>query len=154
MYGSSPRHRAASFLPILNKAFFGAQGREWNEAYMFCIYCKVKNRTQWRKPVIQSDQGIHILHILQSQKLDPMEKKCHTIRSRCACAWNFSGWNSHPLLHDSMFYFGIWAIFLFFLFFVLGHFFLFFCIAHTWWIMKSHARGMEQFCADGRYVFA
>ena len=64
------------------------------------------------------------LHILQSQKPDPMEKTSHTIRSRCACVWNFSGWNSHPFLHDSIFYFGICAIFLF-LFYASGHKYLF-----------------------------
>ena len=34
-------------------------------------------------------RSIHILHILQSQKLDPIEKTGHTIRLRCACVWNF-----------------------------------------------------------------
>ena len=58
-----------------------------------------------------------VLHILQSQKSDLIEKTSHTIRSRCACVWNFSGWNSHLFLYDSIFYFGIWAI----LFFSLSH---------------------------------
>ena len=58
-------------------------------------------------------RSIHILHILQSQKPDPIEKTYHTIRSRCACVWNFSGWNSHPFLHNSIFYFKIRAVFLF-----------------------------------------
>ena len=58
-------------------------------------------------------RSIHILHILQSQKPDPIEETDHTIRSRCACVWNFPGWNSHLFLHDSVFYFEIWAIFLF-----------------------------------------
>jgi len=58
-------------------------------------------------------RSIHISHILQSQKSDPIEKTDHTIRSRCAGVWNFSGWNSHPFLHDSISYFEIWAIFLF-----------------------------------------
>ena len=40
--------------------------------------------------------SILALHILQSQKPDPMVKTNYTIRSRCACVWNFSGWNSHP----------------------------------------------------------
>ena len=55
-------------------------------------------------------RSIHILHILQSQKPDPIEKTDHTIRSRCACVWNFVGWNSHPFLHDSISYFETWAI--------------------------------------------
>ena len=67
-------------------------------------------------------RSIHISHILQSQKPDPIEKTGHTTRSRCTYVWKFSGWNSHPFLHDSIFYFKIWAIFLFlfsFLFFFL-----------------------------------
>ena len=62
--------------------------------------------------------SILVLYILQSQKPYPIEKTCHTIRSRCACVWNFSGWNSHPFLHDSIFYFEIWAIFFFFFLFI------------------------------------
>ena len=62
-------------------------------------------------------RNIHILHILQSQKPDPIEKTGHTIRLRCACVWNLSEWSSHPFLHDSIFYFEIWAISPFFFLF-------------------------------------
>ena len=33
------------------------------EAYLFHTYCKVKNRTQWRKQVIQSDQDVYVCGI-------------------------------------------------------------------------------------------
>ena len=87
--------------------------------------------------------SILVLHILQSQKSDPMEKTSHTIRSRCACVWNFSGWNSHPFLHDSIFYFEIWANFLFlfsFPFFSFGFEYIF--LLHSpylfaWWRVMS-----------------
>ena len=78
-------------------------------------------------------RSIYVSHILQSQKPDPIEKTSHTIRSRCACVWNFSGWNSHSFPHDSIFYLGYELSFfsLFFLFFILlGTDTLFFCIAH------------------------
>ena len=48
---------------FLIRLFGGAQDREWKEAYMFHIYCKVKNRTQQRKQVIQSDQDVHVCRI-------------------------------------------------------------------------------------------
>ena len=97
---------------LLISLFGGAQGRGWRGSML-------------------------VLHILQRQKPDPMEKTSHTIKSRCACVWNFSGWNSHPFLHDSIFYFEIWANFLFlfsfpfffFCFWVRIYFFS--CIAHT-----------------------
>ena len=58
------------------------------------------------------------LHILQSQKPDPMEKTSHTIRSRWACVWNFFWMELAPLSAWLYLYFEIWAIFLFlFLFF-------------------------------------
>ena len=78
--------------------------------------------------------SILVLYILQSQKPDPIEKTDHTIRSRCACVWNFFGWNSHPFLHDSISYFETWAIPFFPLFpMLLGmniFLLLFFRIAH------------------------
>ena len=30
------------------------------EAYLYCIFCKVKNRIQWRKQIIQSDQDVYV----------------------------------------------------------------------------------------------
>jgi len=44
-----------------------------------------------------------VLHILPNQKPDPIKKTSHTIRSRCVCVRNFSGWNSQTFLHDSIF---------------------------------------------------
>ena len=109
VYNYLPKHWIASVFPISNKAFCGAQGWEW------------------RGPIL-------VPHILQSEKPDLIEKIDHTIRSRCACVWNFYGWNSHTFLHDSIFYFEIWAIFPFlFLFFVFlfshdsRHEYFFFC---------------------------
>ena len=94
--------------------------------------------------------SILVLYILRSQKPDQIEKTCHTIRSKCACVWNFSGWNSHPFLHDSIFYFEIWAISLFFLFpMLLGtDIFLFFCIAHIF----LHDEYEESCQRDGAFL--
>ena len=136
VYDSSPRHWFASFLSLfLIRLFGGAQGREWRESIL-------------------------VLHILQSQKPDPIEKTNHTIRSRCACVWNFSGWNSHSFLHDSTFYFEIWANFLFlfsfpfffFCFWVRIYFFS--CIAHTFLHDEESCQsdGVSFLCADGRHV--
>ena len=97
------------------------------------------------------------LHILQSQKPDPMEKTSHTIRSRCACAWNFSGWNSHPFLHDSIFIlrYGLSFLFFSFLFFSFlfflcfwAHIYFFFCIAHIF----SHDEYEESCQRDGAFL--
>ena len=48
---------------FLIRLFSGAQGRGWKEAHMFRIYCKVKNRTQKRKQIIQSDQDVQVCGI-------------------------------------------------------------------------------------------
>ena len=64
VYNSLPKHWISSVFPISNKAFCGAQGWEWRGRIL-------------------------VPHILQSQKPDPIEKIGHTIRSRCACVWNF-----------------------------------------------------------------
>ena len=95
------------------------------KAYLHCIFCKVKNRIQRRKQVIQSDQDVHVYVI-------------------------FSGWNSHPFLHDSIFYFGIWAIFLlrFFFFFLYASGHDFFCIAHIF----SHDEYGESCQRDGVFL--
>ena len=106
VYDSSPRHWFASFLSLfLIRLFGGAQGREWRESIL-------------------------VLHILQSQKSDPMEKTRHTIRLRCACVWNISRWNSHPL--SSWLYLLFWDVgylcFILFSFLILcfGHGYIFF----------------------------
>ena len=122
---------------LLISLFGGAQGRGWRGSML-------------------------VLHILQRQKPDPMEKTSHTIKSRCACVWNFSGWNSHPFLHDSIFYFEIWANFLFlfsfpfffFCFWVRIYFFS--CIAHTFLHDEesSQSDGVCFLCGDGRHVSA
>ena len=41
-------------------AICGAQGRITDMAYLYHIYCKVKNRIKWRKQIIQSDQDVHM----------------------------------------------------------------------------------------------
>jgi hypothetical protein len=40
-------------------AICGAQGRIEDKAYLFHIYCKVKNWIQGENQVIQSDQDVH-----------------------------------------------------------------------------------------------
>ena len=96
-------------------------------------FCGVQGR-EWRGSILGP-------HMLQSQRPDPIEKASHTIRSRCACVWNFCGWNSHPPFAElSLLSFAeIWAVFHFSFFFFffscfLGHrhlyfFLLFFYIA-------------------------
>ena len=86
---------------FLIRLFSGAQDRGWRE-------------------------NILVLHILQSQKQDPMKKTSHTIRSRCACVWNFCGWNTHsPFAELSLLSFAeIWAVF---------HFSFFFFSSHAFW---------------------
>ena len=100
-------------------------------------------------------------HILQSQKPDPIEKTGHTIRSRCACV-EFSGWNSHLFLHDSIFYFEIWAIFLFSFFFLfpfpmlLGTDTFFLFLSHSSYSfcnMKSHVKMIRVFLCGWKAYF-
>ena len=45
------------------------------------------------------------------------ENRSYNQIKMCMCM-EFSGWNSHPFLHDSIFYFEIWAIFFFFFLFI------------------------------------
>ena len=82
-------------------------------------FCGVQGR-EWRGSILGP-------HMLQSQRPDPIEKASHTIRSRCACVWNFCGWNSHPPFAElSLLSFAeIWAVF---------HFsFFFFFSSHAFW---------------------
>jgi len=74
-------------------------------------FCGVQGR-EWRGSILGP-------HMLQSQRPDPIEKASHTIRSRCACVWNFCGWNSHPPFAElSLLSFAeIWAVFHFSFFF-------------------------------------
>jgi len=96
-------------------------------------FCGVQGR-EWRGSIL----GPHMLH---SQRLDPIEKASHTIRSRCACVWNFCGWNSHPpfaelsllsfaeiwvVFHFSFFSHAFWGtnIYIFFFFLYIAQIFL------------------------------
>ena len=109
-YDFSPRHWVASLLPISNKTFWWSSGYGMKKMHTCTAYfAKSKTRSNG--------------------------ETSHTIKSRCACVWNISGWNSHPFLHDSIYYFGIWAIFLlrFFFFFLYASGHDFFCIAHIFW---------------------
>ena len=57
VYMSLPRHLTCLFfILLLVMAICGAQGR----AYLYHIYCKVKDRIQREKQVIQSDQDVHV----------------------------------------------------------------------------------------------
>ena len=104
-------------------------------------------------------RSIHILHILQSQKLDPIEKTNHTIRSRCACVRIFSRRNSYPFLHDSIFYFETWDIFLFLFSFSFSHasghgFFLFLSHSpYSFCNMKSHVKMIRVFLCGWKVCF-
>ena len=109
----------------------------------------------WRRSIL-------VLYILQSQKPDPMEKTSHTIRSRCACVRNFSSCNSHPFLHDSIFYlrYGLSflsSLFLFFPFFILlGTDIPFFFIAHIFLQdeYQGHVKRMEHFFGEWKACFS
>ena len=75
-------------------------------------------------------------YIAKSKTGSNRENRSYNQIKMCMCM-KFSGWNSHPFLHDSIFYFEIWAIFLFLLFFLFSmllgmniFLLLFFCIAH------------------------
>ena len=50
------------FLPLIRISVELRVGDE-NEAYLFRTYWKAKNRTQWRKQIIQSDQDVHVCGI-------------------------------------------------------------------------------------------
>ena len=96
---------------FLIRLFNGAQGRGWKEAHMFRIYCKVKNRTQKRKQIIQSDQDVQVCGIFLDGTRTPF---CMTL---------------------SLFFLKYGLSFFFFFFFpmLLGtdiFLLLFFCIAH------------------------
>ena len=60
VYMSLPRHLTCLFsILILVMAIYGAQGRVWRiKAYLYHIYCKVKNGTQREEQLIQSVYGL------------------------------------------------------------------------------------------------
>ena len=74
-------------------------------------------------------------YIAKSKTGSNRENMSYNQINMCMCV-EFSGWNSHPFLHDSIFYFEIWAIFLFLFSFSFsyafghGYFFFSFRIAH------------------------
>ena len=103
--------------------------------------------------------SILALHILQNQKPDPMVKTSHTIRSRCACVWNFFWMELTPL--SAWLYLLFWDIGYFFFsfpsffFMLLGmDFFSSFAypISFCMMNMKSRVKGMEHFCVDWRHI--
>ena len=47
----------------LKRLFVELRVGDEEEAYSYCIFCKVKNRIQWRKQVIQLDQDVHVYGI-------------------------------------------------------------------------------------------
>ena len=105
---------------FLIRLFSGAQGRGWRGRIL-------------------------VPHILQSQKSDPIEKTGHTIRSRCACVWNFLDGTRTPFYMTLSFIlrYGLSFFFFFFLFlcFWARIFFLFlphspYCFCN----MKSHVK--------------
>ena len=72
-------------------------------------------------------------YIAKSKTGSNRENRSYNQIKMCMCV-EFSGRNSHSFLHDSIFYFEIWAIFLFLFSFSHasghGYFFFFFRIAH------------------------
>ena len=106
--------------------------------------------------------NILVLYILQSQKPDPMEKISHTIRSRCACVWNFLDGTRTPfymtlsfiLRYELSFFFLFFFFFLFLCFWARILFLFLLHSPYSFCNMKSHVKMIGYFCVDERHVFA
>ena len=106
-------------------------------------------------------RSIHISHILQSQKRDPIKKPDHTIRSRCACVWNFFWMELIPLYAWLNLLFWDMGYPFFFLFsfsfsHAFGHRYFFLFVSHSPYSfcnMKSHVKMIEHFCVDESHIF-
>jgi len=92
---------------FLIRLFSGAQVGDKEETYLYCIYCKVKNRIQWRKQVIQSDQDVHGCGIFPNGTRISL---CMTLSFILRYVLSFFFFFSHASGH--------------------GYFLFFFCIAH------------------------
>ena len=123
---------------FLIRLFSGAQGRGWKEAHMFRIYCKVKNRTQKRKQIIQSDQDVQVCEIFLDGTRIPF---CITLSFILRYGLSFS-----------------FFLFLFLFSHASGHgYFSSAFLLHSPYYfcnMKSHVKAMEYFCVDERHIFA
>ena len=121
------------FSLFLIKLFGGAQGiRDEEEAYLHYIFCKVKNRIQWKKQVIQSDQDVHVCGIFLDGTRTPF---CMT--------------PSFILGYGLSFFFAFFSFF----FMLLGMIFFAQPISFGMMNMESHVKGTECFCVDGRHNF-
>ena len=109
--------------------------REGDEkvACLHCIFCKAKNRTQWRKQVIQSDQDVHVCGIF---------------------------WMKLALPSTWLYFFLPWDMgyLSFLLFFMLldTNIFSSTFLSHSPYSfcnMKSHVKMIEYFCVDERHIF-
>ena len=125
-----------SSLFIIKRPFCGAQGREWKEAYMFRIYCKVKNQIQWRKQVIQSDQGVHVCGIFWIE-LTPLSAGLYLL------FWDMGYFVLPPP------FFMLLGMDIFFSSFFLHSPYLF-----AWWIWRIMSKGRSIFVWMGGIFFA
>ena len=98
-------------------------------------------------------------YIAKSKTRSNRENRSYNQIKMCMCM-EYSGWNSHPFMHDSIFYFEIWAIFLFLFLFSFshasGHGYFFLFLSHnpySFCNMKSHVKMIEYFCVDERHIF-
>ena len=99
-------------------------------------------------------------YIAKSKIGSNRENRSYNQIKMCMCV-EFSGWNSHPFLHDSIFYFEIWAIFLFSFFpFSFsnasgnGYFFLFLShSSYSFCNMKSHVKMIRVFLCGWKACF-
>ena len=103
---------------------------------------------------------ILVPHILQSQKPDPIEKTGHTIRSRCACVWNFLDGTRTPFYMTLSFILRYGLSFFFFFFFFLFLCFwawiLFLFLSHSPYSfcnMKSHVKMIRVFLCGWKAYF-
>lgn len=118
---------------FLIRLFSGAQGRGWRGRIL-------------------------VPHILQSQKPDLIEKTCHTIRSICACVWNFLDGTRTPFYMTLSFIlrYGLSFFFFFFLFLCFWARILFLFLPHSPYSfcnMKSHVKMIRVFLCGWKTYF-
>ena len=97
-------------------------------------------------------------YIAKSKTRSNRENRSYNQIKMCMCV-EFFGWNSHPFLHDSIFYFDLWAIFLFLFFFLFLCFWariLFLFLSHSPYSfcnMKSHVKMIRVFLCRWKACF-
>ena len=105
-------------------------------AYLYSIFCKVKNRIQWRKQVIQSDQDVHVCGIFLAVTRAPF---CMTL----SFIWDMG-------------YLSCLLFFFFSFFYTSRHRYTpFFCTAHIFLQdeYQSHVKGTEHFFGEWEACF-